>query len=82
MKGYRVLSRKVVCNGDIHLGTAPKFEYVVDDRYGVFETRNAAKAAYITDHDPELIGSNEIHLVMHFDQMARNLKYAKVEKVL
>lgn len=55
--------------------------WVPRESYGTFTSVRAAKVAWMTALEPELVGAAEDFVVMHFDRQMRNLGMAKIVKV-
>jgi hypothetical protein len=71
----------VVTRGSLDRGTEPVFAYRREPSYGTFETRNAAKIAVMVSLSRELEGAPESFVLLHWRQMARNLRWFRVRKV-
>jgi hypothetical protein len=59
-----------------------EFIYVPDLRYGKFEKNIDAKRAFMEALEPELIGSSDEFIKLHFNAMSRNIKNIKIMKIL
>lgn len=55
--------------------------WVPRESYGTFTSVRAAKVAWMTRLEPELVGAAEDFIVMHFDRQMRNQGMAKIVKV-
>lgn len=75
---YGIFKRVPVTRGSLEFGTKPNFEFALAPNYGTFHSRVAARRAFMEGWDPELKGTSDAHILIHYNAMARNLKYYKI----